>query len=155
VSFSYDDTDLGTDTASGRLNATRFLLGDTNSGDPQVQDTEVTFALSQTGDNIYFAAAWLARTVASKYSRQVDIDLDGQLSASYSDLAQQYNRLADQLEYQGTKAGGRLGIKAGGITKTSIEAARQNTNRVKPTFRRDRFWNPPTYDGVDYGYEDF
>jgi hypothetical protein len=120
-----------------------------------VQDTEVTFALSETGDNIYFAAAWLARTVASKYSRQVNIDLDGQLSVDYSDLARQYNRLADQLEYQGTKAGGRLGIKAGGITKTSIEAARQNTNRVKPTFRRDRFWNPPTYDGVDYGYEDF
>ena len=155
MSFSYDDTDLGTDTASGRLNATRFLLGDTDSGDPQVQDTEVTFALSETGDNIYFAAAWLARTVASKYSRQVNIDLDGQLSVDYSDLARQYNRLADQLEYQGTKAGGRLGIKAGGITKTSIEAARQNTNRVKPTFRRDRFWNPPTYDGVDYGYEDF
>jgi len=155
LSFSYDDTDLGTDTASGRLNATRFLLGDTDSGDPQVQDTEVTFALSETGDNIYFAAAWLARTVASKYSRQVNIDLDGQLSVDYSDLARQYNRLADQLEYQGTKAGGRLGIKAGGITKTSIEAARQNTNRVKPTFRRDRFWNPPTYDGVDYGYEDF
>jgi len=130
-------------------------LGDTDSGDPQVQDTEVTFALSETGDNIYFAAAWLARTVASKYSRQVNIDLDGQLSVDYSDLARQYNRLADQLEYQGTKAGGRLGIKAGGITKTSIEAARQNTNRVKPTFRRDRFWNPPTYDGVDYGYEDF
>ena len=155
MSFSYDDTDLGTDTASGRLNATRFLLGDTDSSDPQVKDAEVNFALQETNDNIYFAAAWLARAVAGKFARQVNIDLDGQLSADYSDLADQYNRLADQLEYQGTKAGGRLGIKAGGITKTDIETARQNTNRVKPTFRRDRFWNPPTYDGMDFGYEDY
>jgi len=154
LSFSYDDTDLGTDTASGRLNATRLLLGDTDSNDPQVQDTEVTFALSETNNNVYYAAAWLARTVASKYSRQVTTELDGQLSVEYSDLAKQYSKLADQLEYQGTKAGGRLGIKAGGITKTDIEIAREQTNRVKPTFRRDRFWNPPTYDGMDFGYED-
>jgi len=154
LSFSYDDTDLGTDTASGRLNATRLLLGDTDSNDPQVQDSEVTFALSETNDNVYYAAAWLARVVASKYSRQVTTELDGQLSVEYSDLAKQYSKLADQLEYQGTKAGGRLGIKAGGITKTDIEIAREQTNRVKPTFRRDRFWNPPTYDGMDFGYED-
>jgi len=155
LSFSYDNTNLGTDTDSGRLNATRFLLGDTDSSDPQVKDAEVIFALSQTGDNIYFAAAWLARAVAGKYARQVNIGLDGQLSADYSDLAEQYNRLADHLEYQGTKAGGRLGIKAGGITKTDIEIAREQTNRVKPTFRRDRFWNPPSYDGMDFGYEDY
>jgi len=155
LSFSYDDTDLGTDTTSGRLNATRLLLGDTDSGDPQVQDSEVTFALSQTNDNVYSAAAWLARVVASKYARQVNIDLDGQLSAEYSELSKQYSRRADQLEYQATKIGAGIGVKAGGIKKTDIEMARQNTNRVKPTFRRDRFWNPPTYDGMDFGYEDY
>ena len=155
MAFSYDGTNLETDTASGRLNATRFLLGDTDSSDPQVQNSEVSFALGQTGNNIYSAAAWLARAVASKYSRQVNIELDEQISADYSDLAQQYNRLAERLDYQAIKAGGRLGIKAGGISKTDIETARQNTNRVKPSFRRDRFWNPPTYDGTDFGYEDY
>jgi len=154
LSFSYDETDLGTDTASGRLNATRLLLGDTDSTDQQVQDEEVTFALSETNNNVYYAAAWLSRTVAGKYSRQVTTELDGQLSVEYSDLAKQYYQLADQLEYQGTKAGARIGVKAGGISKTEIENVRQNTNRVKPSFRRDRFWNPPTYDGIDYGYED-
>jgi len=155
MAFSYDDTNLGTDTASARLNSVRLLLGDTDSNDAQVQDAEVTFALSETNDNIYYAAAWLARAVAGKYARQVNIDLDGQLSADYSDLAEQYNKLADQLEYQGTKAGSRIGVKAGGITKTDIEIARENTNRVKPSFTRDRFWNPPSYDGMDYGYEDY
>lgn len=155
MAFSYDNTDLGTDTASGRLNATRLLLGDTDSNDAQVQDDEVTFALSETNDNVYYAAAWLARTVAAKYSRQVTIELDGQLTAEYSDLAKQYTALADSLEYQGTKAGSRVGVKAGGITKADIEIARENTNRVKPTFTRDRFWNPPSYDGMDYGYEDY
>lgn len=155
MAFSYDDTNLGTDTASARLNATRLLLGDTNSSDPQVQDDEVIFALAQVNDNVYYAAAWLARAIAAKYSRQVTTELDGQLSVEYSDLAKQYYTLSDDLEYQGTKAGGGLGIKAGGITKTDIEIAREQTNRVKPSFTRDRFWNPPSYDGMDYGYEDY
>ncbi len=155
MAFSYDDTNLGTDTAAARLNAVRLLLGDTDANDPQVQDDEVVFALSETNDNVYFAAAWLARSVSAKYSRQVTIELDGQLTAEYSDLAKQYTALADNLEYQGTKAGGRLGVKAGGISKTDIEVARELTNRVKPSFRRDRFWNPPSYDGMDFGYEDY
>lgn len=150
MAWSYDPTDLTTDTADGRLNTVRLLLGDTETLDQQVQDEEVVFALSQTNDNVYYAAAWLARTVASQYARKVDTSLDGALSANYSDLSKQYSALAENLEYQGKKAGAAVGVLAGGITKAQMETARLNTNRIENSFRRDRFRNPPSYDTPEY-----
>ena len=150
MSWSYDSTDLDTTTASGRLNTVRLLLGDTDTLDQQVQNEEITFSLSQTNDNVYFAAAWLARTVASKYARKVNVQLDGSLSADYSDLAKQYTSLAETLEYQGKKAGAIIGVVAGGLTKSDINAVRTNTDRIEGSFRRDRFRNPPSYETPEY-----
>lgn len=151
MAWSYDETDLGTTTASGRLNSVRLLLGDIDINDQQVQNEEITFGLAQTNNNVYFAAAWCARVVAAKYSRQVNTSLDGALSADYTDLAKQYANLAETLEYQGKKAGAVVGIKAGGISKARIDTVRANTDRVTPSFRRDRFRNPPSYSGDEYG----
>lgn len=150
MSWSYYPTDLDTSTESGRLNTVRLLVGDTDTLDQQVQNEEVTFALSQSGDNVYYAASWLARVIASKYSRQVTTQLDGALSANYSDLAKQYMVLSDNLEYQGKTSGASIGVVAGGITKSGIEAARANTNRIEGSFRRDRFKNPPSYETPEY-----
>ena len=57
MAFTYDDTDLNTDTASGRLNSTRLLLGDTDDCDQQVQNAEVVFSLAQNNDNVYLASS--------------------------------------------------------------------------------------------------
>lgn len=150
MAWSYDPTDLDTTTASGRLNSVRLLVGDTETLDQQVQNEEVTFALSENGDNVYLSASWAARAIASKYSRRVTTQLDGALSANYSDLSKQYMQLADQLEYQGKTSGASIGILAGGITKSGIEAVRSNTNRIEGSFRRDRFRNPPSYQTPEY-----
>jgi len=83
MAFSYDETNLSTDTAAGRLNAVRLLVGDTDTTDQQIQDEEITFALSQNGNNVYLTASWVARSIAAKYARLVDTDLDGQLAESY------------------------------------------------------------------------
>lgn len=151
MAWSYDETDLGTTTASGRLNSVRLLLGDTDTNDQQVQNEEITFALAQSNDNIYYAASWCARTVSAQYARKVTTSLDGSLSANYSDLSKQYSALAENLEYQGKKAGAVVGIKAGGISKTAVDGVRANTDRIAPSFRRDRFRNPPSYSGDEYG----
>ena len=151
MAWSYDETDLGTTTTSGRLNSVRLLLGDTDTNDQQVQNEEIVFALAQANNNIYYASAWAARTVAAQYARKVNTQLDGALSADYSDLSKHYASLAESLEYQGKKAGAVVGIKAGGITKTAIDAVRANTDRIAPLFRRDRFRNPPSYSGDEYG----
>ena len=153
MAWSYDPTDLDTSTASGRLNSVRLLVGDTDTNDQQVQNEEITFALSETGNSIYYAWAWVARAIANKYARQVNIDLDGQLSADYSDLATNYSKLADRLEYQGKKTSGAMGMVAGGLSRADMEAVRSNTDRVQPSFRRDQFDNPP--DGSSYYYYDY
>ena len=90
MAWSYDPTDLDTTTASGRLNTVRLLVGDTDTVDQQAQNEEITFALSENGNNVYYSGAWVARLISAKYSRQVTTQLSGALSADYSDLARQY-----------------------------------------------------------------
>ena len=150
MGWSYYPTDLDTGTTYGRLNTVRLLVGDTEVLDKQVENEEVFFALAQNGDNVYKAAAWIARAIASKYSRKVNTSLDGALKADYSDLAKQYHELADNLDYQGKVSGASVGLLAGGITKSGIDAVRANTNRVEGSFRRDRFKNPPSYQTPEY-----
>lgn len=153
MAWSYEETDLSIDTDSGRLNSVRLLIGDTDIDDEQIQDEEVLFALALNNNNIYLAGSWCCRTIAAKYSRRVNTQLDGALSADYSDLAKHYFSLAENLEYQGKKAAGQLGVLAGGISKVRVDGVRANTDRVQPSFRRDRFRNPPSYSGDDYGSE--
>ena len=150
MAWSYNPAQLGTSTEAERINSVRLLLGDTDTSDQQVQNEEIVFGLGQTSDNIYYAAAWSARVVSAKYSRKVTTSLDGALKADYSDLASHYSSLAETLEYQGKKAGGGFGIKAGGIEISVIDSVREDTNRVPPSFRRDKFKNPPSYSGNDY-----
>jgi len=139
MAWSYDETDLGTDTASGRLNAVRLLVGDTDTNDQQIQNEEILFALGQSGSNIYSAASWACRTIASKYSRLVDTDLDGQLSEKYSQLQAHYKSLASDLEFQATKVGASLGFVAGGLSKSTMKAVETDTDRTGSRIRRDQF----------------
>jgi hypothetical protein len=150
LSWSYDPTDLDNTTASGRLNTVRLLVGDTDTSGQQAQNEEIMFSLSENNNNTYTSAAWIARVIASKYARMVTTQLDGALSANYSDLSKQYMQLADQLEYQGKTNGAAVGVLAGGITKSGIKAVRANTDRIEGSFRRDRFKNPPSYDTPEY-----
>ena len=150
MAWSYSATDLNTTTLSGRLNTVRLLVGDTDTLDQQVQNEEITFGLAENNNNIYLAASWIAKAISSKYARLVTTKLDGALSANYSDLAKQYQSLADQLEYQGKTNGASVGVIAGGITKSGIEAVRANTDRIEGSFRRDRFKNPPSYNTPEY-----
>lgn len=142
MSWSYSPSDLNTTTASGRLNTVRLLVGDTDSADPLAQNEEVLFALSQTGNNVYYAAVWICRTIAAKFSRMVTTTLDGALSANYSDKAKQYNQLAVQIEAQGKKTSGKaLGISAGGISVAAMGVANSDPDRVKPAFSVRQFDN--------------
>lgn len=150
MAWSYNPADLNTTTSAGRINTVRLLVGDTDTTDQQVQNEEITFSLAENSDNTYLSAAWVARAISSKYARLVTTKLDGALSANYSDLAKQYQSLADQLEYRGKTDGAAVGILAGGITKSGVEAVRANTNRIEGSFRRDRFKNPPSYDTPEY-----
>jgi hypothetical protein len=142
MSWSYSPSDLNTTTISGRVNTVRLLIGDTDSADELSQNEEILFALSQTGNNVYYAAVWICRTIAAKFSRMVTTTLDGALSANYSDKAKQYNQLAVQIEAQGKKTSGKsLGVSAGGISVAAMGVANSNPDRVKPAFSVRQFDN--------------
>lgn len=155
MTWSYDTSDLVDTTASGRLNVVRLLIGDTDTTDQQLQDEEIEFALGQCGDNVYFAAAWAANAIASLYSRRVTTKLDGALSAEYSDLAKQYRNLSFQLSQDGKKySGDALGVGWGGLRSTEVDAVRDDTTRITPAFRMDRFRFPNEEDYLsDYTEE--
>jgi hypothetical protein len=140
MAWSYNPSNLGTDTDAERLNVVRYLVGDTDVNDQQVQDEEITFALSQVGGNVYFGASFVADTIASLYSRRVTTKLDGALSAEYSDLAKQYRDLSVNLKQQGLKySGSALGVSWGGLKVTEVDAVRDDDTRLSPAFRMDRF----------------
>jgi hypothetical protein len=139
MAFTYDETNLNTSTAIGRLNAVRLLVGDTDTSDQQVQNEEIYFALAQSGDNVYSAASWICSTIAAKYSRLVDTDLDGQLAEKYSQLQTHYKGLASDLEFKSTKVGASLGFVAGGLSKSTMKAVESNTDRTGSRIRRDQF----------------
>lgn len=149
MSWSYSASDLTTTTSAGRINTVRLLVGDTDTTDQLVQNEEITFALSQTGDNVYYAAVWICRAIAAKFSRMVTTQLDGALSANYSDKAKQYTQLAIQIEAQGKKTSGKaLGISAGGISVAAMGVANANPDRVMPAFGVRQFDNVEA--GDDY-----
>ena len=129
MAWSYDPTNLDTSTASGRLNTVRLLVGDTDTNDQQVQDEEITFALSQESDKVYAAASWVAKTLAAKFARYVDVDLDGQLEEKYSQLQKHYSALSKQLESLDKESSASLGVSAGGINKTIMRTNRRLPNR--------------------------
>lgn len=129
----------GTTTPSRRKDSVRWLVGDTDDSDPQVQDEEIEFALGEAGDNVYRAAAITARAIAGKYSRLVDTTVDETgLRARYDQRQKSYHDLAAKLEEQSKKYGSSAGLgvpAAGGISRDDVESARTDADRVKPVFR--------------------
>ena len=145
--WTYDPTNLNTTTSTGRSNVVRLLVGDTNTADQQTQDEEITFALLERSDNVYFAASWVANVIASKYSRRVDTEVSGQIKASYSQLQSHYKKLSISLYAQAMRlAGTSLGVKAGGIDIVTINTVREDALRPTAQFRMDRFRNGSTFD---------
>ena len=141
MSWSYNPADLGTTTASGRLNSVRLLIGDTDTTDQIMQDEEIIFALVQTTDNVYYAGSWACHMIASKYSRLVDLKIEGS-STNYSELSKQYITMSDHLNDLGKRTNGRsLGVSAGGISITDMQVAQDDTDRVDPAFRTQQFDN--------------
>lgn len=153
MGWTYDATNLDTSTASGRLNSVRLLIFDTDTNNQLLQDEEINFALSENNNRVYYAASYSAALLASKFSREVDTQLDETLEAKYSQLSEQYRNLSTSLREMGKKvSGSALGIAAGGINKTTIDSVRDNANRPPAAFKQNQFRNPPSWP-TDLSYD--
>lgn len=128
------------DPANDPVDAVRFLIGDTGAS-PVLTDDEILFALDQNA-NTYAAAAICARALSARYARRVDTRFET-VESKYSQLRDNYEMLARQLEQQARKRGG-LGVPlAGGISRADVETAQADDGRVKPFFYDNLFNNPP------------
>ena len=144
MSWSYNETDLSETSASGRLNAVRFLIGDTDTNDQQVQDEEINFGLSQSNDNIYYAGAVVAEGLAAKFARKVNTEINGALKADYGELYQKFKALSTSLRARGQQTSvGTTALRAGGISLSAIDTARKLSDRPASAFSKDQFANPP------------
>lgn len=131
--------------------AVRLLVGDTDTTDQKVTDEGIAFFLAQTGNDTYLAAALAARSIAAGFATDVDTKFES-VSSSYSQLSDNYYKLAVRLEAQAKKFGSKgLGVPAaGGITYSDIDANDLDSDRVQPKFKQDQFANPPRNSGYDW-----
>ena len=137
MSWSYDPTNLDTSTEEGRKNNVRLLIGDTNTNDQQRQDEEIKHALSINNDDVYNAAIWCARSIASSYARRVTTEIDGALRAEYSDLIEKTKK----------KLSGTLGAYFGGTTKAQKEQLLESSSRTQPAFYTGQWDYDNPYNG--------
>jgi hypothetical protein len=141
MTATYDPTDLDKGTASGRVNVVRFLLGDTDVTNPELQNEEITFTLSETTNKVYLAASICASTVSSKYAGLSNVEINGILSVDYSELANAFSVLSVKLKSDGNRLeGGSIGVFVGGLP---VFPARSYS------FFRGQFQNPNELDDLN------
>lgn len=137
MTATYDPTDLTEET--GKINIVRLMLGDTNVSNAELQDEEIQFYTDRSPENLYLAASFGSSAIASKYAGYVTTELDGALSADYSDLYDRYQNLSTQLRTDGQKySGTALGLYLGGTST--------DPNEKSYEFYRGQFH----YDKVEY-----
>lgn len=127
MSWSYDPTTL----ATNKTNQVRFLIGDTVATDPQVQNEEIAFSLTQRS-SVYGAAADTLRALAARLSREADT-VDRDLRTMMSSRAKAYANRARELEIIGKARSGAVPY-AGGISIADKIQQELDIDRVPPAF---------------------
>lgn len=122
----------------------RFLVGDTDESDPQLQDAEIAYAVTTYG-SAFRAAIYCCRALMGKYGRLVSKSV-GDLRISYSDRFTHYKEMAAQLAADAF--GSDAQVYAGGQTVTDKQTVESNTDRLVPAFRIGIMDNPTPPDAV-------
>ena len=116
----------------------RFLIGDTNSKDPLLQDEEINYLLERYNNYPMNASIEACEMVVSKFSRQADESVGG-VSKSFSQKATAYLKLRDMLRTRMAINGARP--YAGGISVSDKQKNDQNSDLAPPTFTKHQFEN--------------
>lgn len=117
--------------AATPLYQVRYLVGDVKVTDPQVQDEEIAFALTQR-PSIYGAAAMVCRSLSAQLSREADT-VDKDLRTTLSARATAYSKRANEYEMKASVRGGAMPF-AGGISVSDKVRNEQDPDRVQPQF---------------------
>lgn len=132
TAWTYNSALFSTSTASSNTMIVRRLIGDVLTGDQQLQDGEINYAVAQFA-NLWLAGAECCRWISAQYSRKVDL-VQGELKTNYSNQAVAYSARSRELTEQGMNRGAGAMPFAGGISVTDKGDAVQDPDRVTPQF---------------------
>lgn len=98
------------DPSASDLDQVRFLIQDTDSGLPLLQDEEIDWLIAQwmpRYDSLLYVAAVCAAQISKKFTGIVNVTADG-VSVNTADLAQRYRDMAAELrdEYKDAQTAG-------------------------------------------------
>lgn len=127
MAWTYNLSSLGTSP----LFQVRYLMGDTVQTQQQVQDEEITFALTQRS-SIYGTAAMVCRSLASRLAREADT-VDKDIRTTLSARSRGYLRMSIAFEQQASARSGALPY-AGGISIADKLQNELDADRVPPNF---------------------
>ncbi len=127
MTWSYSTTELMTSPKD----QVRFLTGDTNANDEQLQNEEILFALSIRA-SIWGAAATCCESISANLSRKADTTT-GELRTLYSGLSRAYHARSMAYETKSVEMGGALPF-VGGISISGKILAETDLDRVPPNF---------------------
>ena len=124
------------DPTASSLDKVRFLVGDTNTADPQLSDEEILWLISSQG-NIYNAAAMACEQIVS-LGRLVDKKV-GDFEIRGSSRARDLMSRAKSLRI---RAAASAVPYAGGISRSDKQSYEDDTDRVTPAFHIGQFDSP-------------
>lgn len=129
MAWNYDVTKL----LIQQIPQVRFLIGDTNANDQQLQDEEIQFSLN-IRSSVWGAAATCCESISANLSRKADTTT-GELRTLYSSLSRAYHARAGSYEQKASELGGGMPF-AGGISVLQKQMAELDPDRVDPIFNR-------------------
>lgn len=144
MTWTYDDSDLVTTTAAGRLNVVRLTIGDTDTNDQLLQNEEIQYFLGEASDDPTGAAIFSVEAILALFTRQVSVT-QGPVSWGADKRIENYRLLGDRLKSKATKNAAWF---AGGLTKSGKLALDQDADAVQPAFRigQDDYTQPVDLD---------
>lgn len=132
--FSYDPAQLDVN----EVYAVRCEIQDTDPLDPQLQDEEVAYAISQER-NYWCAAARCSEMIARKILRKADVRLGTAMMVTYTKMADQWFAMAKELR---AKSLGTVAPYVGGMTIADKITIGQDSSLLAPLFTKTMMQNP-------------
>ena len=113
----------------------RFLIGDTKSGQPLLQDEEIRAVLDDCGNVPGLAAIVCCEAILSQMARMRDQSV-GDVSISASQVVAAYEAMLTRLRGKYAQSGDFMPY-AGGISRVDKRAQAADPDRVRPDFTKD------------------
>lgn len=136
-----------TASTQGKRDTVRFLVGDTDTTDQQLQDSEVDGLISAEVD-VYLAALAACGVLSARYSRRASKSV-GNLSIQYSNISKQYAELRASIERQALRHNAPTPY-AGGISQSDMEGDQGDDDLVQPNFTVGMDDNPGSAAGQGF-----